>query len=77
MAFYRAVLAQVIDEYVPVHLVAIEKKQPFRCGVWLVSEDTLTIAQRENEAAIRWLQVCHQRDHWPTGYEEVRVLDVA
>ena len=77
MAFYRAVLAQVIDQYVPVHLVAVEKKQPFRCGVWLVSEDTLAIAQRENEAAIRWLQVCHQRDHWPTGYEEVRVLDVA
>jgi len=77
MAFYRAVLAQVIDQYVPVHLVAVEKKQPFRCGVWLVSEDTLAIAQRENEAVIRWLQVCHQRDHWPTGYEEVRVLDVA
>lgn len=76
MAFYRAVLAQVIDQFVPVHLVAVEKKQPFRCGVWLVSEDTLAIAQRENEAAIRWLQVCHQRDHWPTGYEEVRVLDV-
>ena len=77
MAFYRAVLAQVIDEYVPVHLIAVEKKQPHRCGVWLVSEDTLAIAQRENEAAIRWLQVCHQRDNWPTGYEEVRVLDVA
>ena len=77
MAFYRAVLAQVIGQFVPVHLVAVEKKQPFRCGVWLVSDDTLTIAQRENEAAIRWLQVCHQRDHWPTGYEEVRVLDVA
>ena len=40
------------------------------------SDDTLTIAQRENEAAIRWLLACRQCDQWPTGYEEVRVLDV-
>jgi len=77
MAFYRAVLAQVIDQLVPVHLVAIEKKEPFRCGVWRVSDDTLAIAQRENEAAIRRLLACRQCDEWPTGYEEVRVLDVA
>jgi len=78
MAFYRAVLGQVISlPMLPVHLIAIEKKEPFRCGVWRVSDDTLAIAQRENEAAIRRLKVCRERDHWPTGYEEVRVLDVA
>ncbi len=78
MAFYRAVLAQVIGgQMVPVHLIAVEKKEPFRCGVWRVSDDTLAIAQRENEAAIRRLLVCRQEDQWPTGYEEIRVLDVA
>jgi len=78
MAFYRAVLAQPLDGLlVPVHLVAVEKKEPFRCGVWRVSDDTLAIAQRENEAAIRRLVVCRERNHWPTGYEEIRVLDVA
>ena len=78
MAFYRAVLAQVLDGLlVPVYFVAAEKKQPFRCGVWRVSDDTLAIARRENEAAIRRLVACRQRDLWPTGYEEVRVLDVA
>jgi len=78
MAFYRAVLAQAMgDDLVPVHIVAIEKKEPFRCGVWRLSDDTLAIAQRENEAAIRRLIDCRRRDHWPTGYEEVRVLDVA
>lgn len=77
-AFYRAVLAQVIDGLMaPVHLIAIEKKEPFRCGVWRVSDDTLAIAQRENEAAIRRLLTCRQHDVWPTGYEEIRVLDVA
>ncbi len=78
MAFYRAVLAQPLAGLlVPVHLIAVEKKEPFRCGVWLVGEDTLAIAQRENEAAIRRLLACRAQDHWPTGYEEIRVLDVA
>jgi len=77
VAFYRAVLAQPLDGLlVPVYLIAVEKKEPFRCGVWRVSDDTLTIAQRENEAAIRRLLACRDQDHWPTGYEEVRVLDV-
>ncbi len=78
MAFYRAVLAQVLDGLlVPVHIIAVEKKEPFRCGAWRVSDDTLAIAQRENEAAIRRWVTCRQEDRWPTGYEEVRVLDVA
>jgi len=78
MAFYRAVLAQPLDGLLaPVHLVAVEKKEPFRCGVWRVSDDTLAIAQRENEAAIRRLVVCREQDHWPTGYEIVRTLEVA
>ena len=53
------------------------KKEPYRCGVWRISDDTLTITQRENEAAIRRLRNCREQDHWPTGYEEVRILDVA
>ena len=76
MAFYQAVLAVVIGELVPVHIIAVEKKEPFRCGVWRLSDNTLDIAHRENEAAIRRLLACHRHDHWPTGYEEIRVLDV-
>jgi len=45
MAFYRAVLAEVVGQDVPVHVVAVEKKEPFRCGVWRVSDDTLAIAR--------------------------------
>jgi hypothetical protein len=77
VAFYRAVLAQAIGgTLVPIHLIAVEKKEPFRCGVWRVSDDTLAQAQRENEAAIRRLLLCRERDEWPTGFEEIRVLDV-
>jgi hypothetical protein len=78
MAFYRAVLAEALDGLeVPVHLVAIEKKEPFRCGVWCVSDETLAFARRENEAAIRRFLNCRKQDHWPTGYEEIRMLNVA
>ena len=75
LAFYRAVLAAVIGVYVPVHLLAVEKKEPYRTGVWKLDPDALQVAQRENEAAIAWLQVCQTRDVWPTGYEDVRIFD--
>ncbi len=78
LAFYRGVLAQLLDgQLAPIHLIAVEKREPFRCGVWRISDETLAVAQRENEAAIRQLRLCQQRDHWPTGYEEVRILEVA
>ena len=90
MAFYRAVLTQAMGSTsvdcaergdaagapVPVHLIAVEKKEPFRCGVWRVSDETLAQAQRENEAAIRRLLACRESGEWPTGFEEIRVLDV-
>lgn len=75
LAFYRAVLAQVIGVVMPVSLIAVEKKEPFRCGVWRVNEDALDQAQKENEAAIERLKRCIATDTWPTGYEECRVFD--
>lgn len=77
MAFYQAVLKEVIGEYVPVHLIAVEKKQPFRCGVWRVSDECLAMARNDNEAAIERLNSCRNTDIWPTGYEGVRLLDIA
>lgn len=38
--------------------------------------DALGITRQENEAAIRRLLTCRQKEMWPTGYEEVRLLDV-
>ena len=76
MAFYQAVLAQVIDALVPVYLIGIEKSEPFRCGVWRVSDDTLAIARQENEEAIRRLRRAWEIDAFPTGYEVIRILDV-
>ncbi|HUU99195.1 MAG TPA: PD-(D/E)XK nuclease-like domain-containing protein, partial [Phycisphaerae bacterium] len=67
---------RVAGKDVPAWIIAVEKKEPFRCGVWRVSDDTLAIARSENEAAIRRLIDCRQKDRWPTGFEAIRVLDV-
>jgi len=75
MAFYRAVLAAVIGIAMPVHFIAVEKKPPYRCGVWKIHEDALVQAQRENEAAMERLKRCIATNTWPSGYEEMRVFD--
>jgi len=75
LAFYRAVYALVVGQVVPVWLVAAEKKEPYRVGVWKVDPEILNHAQRENEAAIARLTYCRNTYTWPTDYEEVRVFD--
>lgn len=74
MAFYRSVLEKATGETVPVHVIAVEKKEPYRCGVWLLSDELLDDYRRENEAAIERLKKCQETDTWPTGYEEIRIL---
>jgi hypothetical protein len=76
MAFYRAVLEQASGSQVPVHLIGVEKKEPYRCGTWLVHEDLLRQAQAENEATIDRLKQCIAANAWPTGYEDLRVFDL-
>jgi len=75
LAFYRALVAVVAGARVPVWLVAVEKKEPFRTGVWRMGDDVLGVAQKENEQAIARLLTCREADAWPTGYEEVRTFD--
>ena len=75
MAFYLAVLARAAGETFPVHIIAVEKKEPYRCGVWRVSSSALAIAQQENAEAIQRLKRCRELDHWPTGYERLRTLE--
>ncbi|NLF33253.1 MAG: hypothetical protein GX591_20500 [Planctomycetes bacterium] len=76
VAFYQSVLAEVTGRHVPVHIIAIEKREPFRCGVWRVSDDTLTSFRRINEAAIGRLLACRGQNDWPTDYEIIRLLDI-
>jgi hypothetical protein len=75
LAFYRAIVMHVLGIPMPVHLIAIEKKEPFRCGVWLIPPFSLDQAQKENDAAIERLKRCQLAGIWPSGYEECRVFD--
>ena len=75
LAFYRAVLARVIGSDLPVYMIAVEKCEPFRCGVWRMAEGVLGTAQTDNESGIARLRICREQDHWPTGYEDIRVFD--
>ena len=59
----------------PVYIIAVEKKAPYRAGVWKVSDDVLAIARAENEAAIAHLLRCREIGEWPSGYENTRVFD--
>jgi hypothetical protein len=75
VSFYRAILARATGRIVPVYFIAIEKREPFRAGVWQVADDTLAVAQKENEAAISRLRECERRGTWPSGYEGIRAFD--
>src|SRR3990170_4810584 len=62
-SFYRSLLTCISGVVVPVHLIAVEKREPFRCGVWRMSEEVLGLAQKDNEDAIERLKKCRERDH--------------
>ncbi len=72
LAFYRCVLAEAISISMPVYFIAIEKREPFRCGVWRIDDDSLSVAAAENRAAVERLTLCEQEDRWTSGYEDVR-----
>jgi len=75
LAFYHAVLQTVVPDLPPVvHIIAIEKREPFRCGVWMMTEETLTAAKLVNEAGIKRLAESQATENWLTGYETVRIL---
>jgi len=77
LAFYFAVLKTVAPELsAPAHIIAVEKREPYRCGVWVMPEETLHQAQVTNEATIERLKIARLTDSWPTGYETVRVLSM-
>ena len=76
-AFYQAVVGQAVGNLaeIPVHIIAVEKQEPYRCGVWRLAPDVLKHARKENEQAMERLKRCEETAHWPTGYESVRTFD--
>lgn len=75
VAFYQSVAEKASGQRFPVYIVAVEKKAPYRAGVWKVSEDVLAIARAENEATIERLLRCREIGEWRAGYEVIRTFD--
>jgi hypothetical protein len=82
-AFYRSVLLEAWRDFerhdigeVDCYLIAIEKREPYRCGVWKLTDAILEASARENERAIAELQECRSLNRWPTRLEDLRILDV-
>lgn len=75
LAFYRALLREACGRTLQVHVIAVEKREPFRCGVWRMCEAVLEHARIQNERAMAELARCRDRDAWPTGYESLRLYD--
>ncbi len=75
VAFYRAMVAQASGHVLPVHIVAVEKREPFRCGVWQIAPAVLDEAQHVNEGAMRDLVRCRETGDWFTRYESLRLIE--
>lgn len=75
MAFYRAVLAVASGQVLPGHIVAVEKQEPDRTGIFKIGENLLHSAEAENVAAVGKLKQCIQDDNWPTLYEEIKLIN--
>ena len=75
LAFYRALVAAVSGRRPDVHIIAVEKREPYRVGVWRISDFALDEATVENRAAISRLLACREADTWPTGFEAIRTIE--
>jgi hypothetical protein len=64
LAFYQNVLDQRIERFVPVYIIAVEKKEPYRCGVWPIPSVKLLYARCDIEEAMERLKTATTENHF-------------
>ncbi len=69
LAFYSLMLG---DVECSAYLIACEKQEPYRTGVWRVTQSMLKDRRERVSELILDLKECTETNTWPTGYEEVR-----
>ena len=72
----EALLASDGEIVADCYLIAVEKREPFRCGVWKLTDGILDACVVETERAIAELAECRRTNVWPTKTEDLRILDV-
>jgi hypothetical protein len=74
LAFYRDVFQAQTGEPVMIKVIALEKKFPFRVGLWELPNEVLDAYSNENALILESLKICQLTGDWPTGYENPRVF---
>jgi hypothetical protein len=83
-AFYQKIfVSAVLEEYEidmtvtpKVFVIAVEKREPFRCGVFEVSDYTLGHFTNKIQSAIESLKQCQSAGEYPTLFENIRTLNI-
>ena len=47
----------------------------FDDSVWKLTDEVLDLAEQTNKAALNRYRECDVSGIWPTGYEEIRIID--
>ena len=71
---YQCVTEHATGQFPAVYLMAVEKREPYRCGEWKITDERMHQASEEIQAAIRRLHQAMATDVWETGYEELRYI---
>lgn len=76
LAFYRSLANAAGFTVEHCQLIAVEKEEPFRCGVFTLSDLALLKARNENRDALIEYGQCEKNSYWPTRFERERVIDL-
>lgn len=75
MAFYRMMAGDdSMKEQPPVYLIAMEKAQPYRVGVWVLDDEAMDEEQNKIMDALYEYRQCLTTETWKTRYEGIRSL---
>lgn len=75
LAFYHMLVTEVCKaNYCQAYIIAVEKKHPYRCGVFYITPETMQKARAKTQTAIENYRESLATNSWPTLYEEMRSL---
>ena len=75
MAFYRAMMNASGFADIDCKLIAVEKKAPYRVGVWSIADRSVCVEYENIAEALHLYTHAKTIDQWPTGFEETRILE--
>lgn len=73
-AFYQMVTEEATGQVFPVHAIVVEKKQPYRVGVFEIHQNQIEAKRKEIAEYLDSYAESAAADHWPTRYEGIQVI---